>query len=134
MFHWVLNASPIIVSEYVSEHVCVFCYYFHFESIKFRSSRSQMSFKIRYFWKFLNIYRKTRVLELLYNKFAVLQVCKFIKKRLQHRCFPLNIAKFLRTTLLIEQQIFLKLCLKPARTSPWRSQKAFTKLLWLLYW
>ena len=24
----------------------------------------------------------------------------FIKKRLQHRCFPVNIAKFLRTTFL----------------------------------
>ena len=25
------------------------------------------------------------------------QVCNFIKKRLQHRCFPVNIAKFLKT-------------------------------------
>ena len=26
-----------------------------------------------------------------------LQACNFIKNRLQHRCFPVNIAKFLRT-------------------------------------
>ena len=26
--------------------------------------------------------------------------CNFIKKRLQHRCFPINIAKFLRTPIL----------------------------------
>ena len=26
----------------------------------------------------------------------------FIKKRLQHRCFPVNIAKFLRTAFFIE--------------------------------
>ena len=39
--------------------------------------------------KFLNIHRKTPVLE-------------FFKKRLQHRCFPVNIAKFLRTVFLME--------------------------------
>ena len=26
--------------------------------------------------------------------------CNFIEKRLQHRCFPVNIAKFLRTPIL----------------------------------
>ena len=26
--------------------------------------------------------------------------CNFITKRLQHRCFPMNIAKFLRTCIL----------------------------------
>ena len=29
-----------------------------------------------------------------------LQACNFIKKRLQQRYFPLNIAKFLRTPIL----------------------------------
>ena len=29
-----------------------------------------------------------------------LQACNFIKKRLRHRCFPMNIAKFLRTLIL----------------------------------
>ena len=29
-----------------------------------------------------------------------LKACNFIKKRLQHRCFPVNIAKFLRTPIL----------------------------------
>ena len=29
-----------------------------------------------------------------------LHACKFIKERLQHRCFPVNIAKFLRTFFL----------------------------------
>ena len=28
------------------------------------------------------------------------QACNFIKKRLQHRCFPVNSAKFLRTPIL----------------------------------
>ena len=40
------------------------------------------------------------MLESLFNKVAGLQCCNFIKKRLQHRCFPVNIAKFLRTAIL----------------------------------
>ena len=42
---------------------------------------------------FENVHWKTPVLESLFNKFAVLKDCKFIKKRLQHRCFPVNIFK-----------------------------------------
>ena len=42
---------------------------------------------------------KAPVLELLFNKVG-LEVCNFIKKRLQHRCFLVNIAKFLRTFIL----------------------------------
>ena len=38
---------------------------------------------------------ETPVLESLFNKGH--QVCNFIKKRLQHRCFPVIIAKFLST-------------------------------------
>ena len=43
---------------------------------------------------FENIRRKTPVLEPLFNKVAGL------KKRLQHKCFPGNIGKFLRTPIL----------------------------------
>ena len=41
--------------------------------------------------------------------------CNFIKKRLQHRCFPVNIAKFLRTPILknICEQVFLKPVFSP---------------------
>ena len=31
--------------------------------------------------------------------FSDLQACNFIKKRLQHRCFPVNIGTFLRTPI-----------------------------------
>ena len=48
--------------------------------------------------KFRAIHKKTPVLESLFNEFVGLHVCNFMKKRLQHRCFLLNIAKFLRTT------------------------------------
>ena len=37
------------------------------------------------------------MLESLFNKFADLQVCDLIKKRLQHSCFPVYIVEFLGT-------------------------------------
>ena len=40
------------------------------------------------------------MLESFCNKVADLQICNVIKKRLQHRCFPVNIAKSLRTPIL----------------------------------
>ena len=36
------------------------------------------------------------MLEPLFNKAAGLKACNFIKKRHQRRCFPVNIAKYLR--------------------------------------
>ena len=54
------------------------------------------------FLKFCKIYWKTPVPDSLFNKVAGLQSGNFIKKRrnfvkkrLQHRYFPVNIAKFL---------------------------------------
>ena len=38
---------------------------------------------------------KKPVLESLFNKVTGPKTCNFIKKRLQHRCFPVNIAKLL---------------------------------------
>ena len=40
------------------------------------------------------------MLESLFNKIAGLKVCNFIKKRLQHRCFPVNFRKFSKTPIL----------------------------------
>ena len=48
------------------------------------------------FLKILHLPRKTLALESLVR----LQACSFIKKRLQHRRFPVNFAKFLRTSIL----------------------------------
>ena len=41
------------------------------------------------------------MLESLFNKFASPKVCDFIKTKLQQKCFPVNIAKFLRIVLLL---------------------------------
>ena len=44
------------------------------------------------------------MLESFFNRVSGLQACNFIKKRLQNRCFSVDIAKFLRTS------IFKKIC------------------------
>ena len=36
------------------------------------------------------------------NKVATLQACSFIKNRFQHRFFPVNIAKLLRTPIILK--------------------------------
>ena len=66
-------------------------------SILYRSSRSKIIFKIGVHEKFCNIHRTTRVLESLLIKWQVWRPATLSIKRLQHRCFPVNIAKFLRT-------------------------------------
>ena len=42
------------------------------------------------------------MLDSLFHKDADVQACNFIEKRLQHRCFPSNIAEFLRTAYFID--------------------------------
>ena len=49
--------------------------------------------------KFLNIHRKTLVLESHFNKVAGLKAC--------NTCFPVNITKFLRTAFFIEHPSWL---------------------------
>ena len=48
------------------------------------------------------VHMKTTVSASLFNKCVDLKACNFIKKRIQHRYFPVIFAKFLRTTFLIE--------------------------------
>ena len=47
-----------------------------------------------------NIHRKTPVLESLFSKGISLRACNFVKWRLKHNCFPVNIAKFLKNLSL----------------------------------
>ena len=48
------------------------------------------------------IRKKPPVLGSLFNNFAVLKAYKFIKQRIQHRCFPVEIVKFLKNTYFEE--------------------------------
>ena len=58
------------------------------------------------FWKkgvlknFAKITRKPLCQSLFFNKDAALRPATLFKKRLWHRCFPVNFAKFLRTPFL----------------------------------
>ena len=79
--------------------------------------------------KFCSIYRKTTVLESLFKKVAGLEARKSIKERLQHRCFPVNIAKFLRTAFSIEQLWWLLLKLRHF-FSLWHVTLKFIKIVW----
>ena len=65
-----------------------------------RSSCSKLFFKIGALKNFAIFYNKTPLLESFVNKFAVLKACNFIKKRHQHKCFPVNIAKLSKTAFL----------------------------------
>ena len=42
------------------------------------------------------------MLESLFNEVAGLQACKFIKKKLQHSCFPVDNEKFLKEQLFLQ--------------------------------
>ena len=67
---------------------------------KGRSSHSQMFLWNRCSEIFLKFHRKKPVLVSLLNKVADLKVCNFIKKRLQHRRFPVKFRKCLRAPFL----------------------------------
>ena len=87
------------------------CYVILFSSLykNSRSSHSRRSIK-----NLLKItHRKVTVLESLFSKVASFLDCNVIKKRLQDRSFFVNIAKFLRTTVLknICERLLLKLTL-----------------------
>ena len=68
----------------------------------------QVFYKKNCLSKFRNIHRKTPLLESFLIK---LQALGLLKKRLQDRCFPVNIAKFLRAPILknICEQLLLML-------------------------
>ena len=60
--------------------------------------------------RFCNIFRKTPVLESLFNNVACLKVHNFIRKGLHHMCFLVkNIAKFLENTFsAFKEHLFWK--------------------------
>ena len=56
-----------------------------------------MVYKIGVFKNFAKFPGKRLCWNLFFNKVVGLKACNFIKKRLQHRSFPMNFAKFSRT-------------------------------------
>ena len=80
----------------------------------YRSSRSQMFFKIGIPKNFAIFTVKH-----LCRSPILIKVCNDFKKRLQHKCFPVNIAKILRTSLFTEYIRWLLLNLHPLWFIKW---------------
>ena len=73
------------------------------EKLRFNFFQKQLFARVlqnRCYEEFRNIDRKAPVLESHFNKISDLKARIFTKKRLQHRCFPVNTAKFSRTAFL----------------------------------
>ena len=62
---------------------------------------------------------------LFFNKVAGLKACNFMKKRLQHRCFPVKFAKFLRTHILSNINERLLVCIDEQRARKCKYQIIF---------
>ena len=74
---------------------------------KYRSSRLEVLRRKDVLRKFRKIHRKTPVS--WFNKVAGLRPVTLLKKRLWHRCCPVNFSKFLRTPSLTEHLRWLLL-------------------------
>ena len=65
-----------------------------------RSSHQRCSIKKDVLKKFTNFTGKHLCQSLCFNKLASLRPTSWLKKRLWHRCFPINFVKFSRTPIL----------------------------------
>ena len=68
----------------------------------FRSSRPEVFCKKDFLKNFTKFTGKPLCQSLFFNKVVALRPANLLKKRLWHRCFPVNFAKFLRTVFLTE--------------------------------
>ena len=61
------------------------------------------------------------MLESPFNRLAGFKACNFLEKGLQHKCFPVNIAKHLRTLILMKicKQLLLHFLLLTVNISYW---------------
>ena len=69
-------------------------------SSRFKSSHQRCSIKKGVLRNFIKFTGKYLCQSLFLNKVAGLRPATLLKKRLWHRCFPANFAKFLRTPIL----------------------------------
>ena len=73
------------------------------------------------------------MLESLFNKVAGLEACSFIKKRLQHICFPVNIVKFLRIVFFIEHLWWMSFGIHDLTSLSGHEQICFSRLSFRRY-
>ena len=107
-------------------HLCFFYYYFHFESIKFRRSRSQTSFIIDVFKNFAIFTGKRLSWSILVTKLLASKPANLLGRD-SNTCFLMNIAKFLRTALFIEhlRWLFFQVMFEISQNFTMKSKKGF---------
>ena len=74
-----------------------------------RSSRLEVFYRKGVLRNFAKLIGKHLCQSLFFNKVAGLRPATLLKKRLWHRCFPMNFAKFLRTPFFTEHLRWLLL-------------------------
>ena len=95
-----------------------------------RSSHQMCSIEKAVLKNFAIYTGKTPVLESSFNRLVGFKTCNFHKKRLQHRCFLVNIAKFLRTLILMTicEQLLLQSLLLTVNNSSQGLVSAFNSI------
>ena len=95
-----------------------------------RSSHQMCSIEKAVLKNFAIYTGKTPVLESSFNRLVGFKTCNFLKKRLQHRCFLVNIAKFLRTLILMTicEQLLLQFLLLTVNNSSQGLVSAFNSV------
>ena len=78
----------------------------------YRSSRQEVICEKSVLRNFKKFTGKHLCWNLFFNKVSGLRPATFLKKRLWHKCFPVNIEKFLRTPFVTEHLLLLLLLLK----------------------
>ena len=116
---------------YLSVECIRFCPKTPFQKQPFADVLENMFLKISQYSQ-----EKTCVVVSFY-KVAGIQACNVIKKRLQRRCFPTTIAKFLRTALFMEHDWWLlllfnktKMIRKVSKTNFWDCRSIYIKAEW----
>ena len=90
MFYMTSTSSNILYGK---------CIFTHSEA-----ATGRCSFKIDALKNFAVFTKKSICVGSLFNKITGLQAYDFIKKRIQHRCFPVNVAKSFKNNYLEEHQ------------------------------
>ena len=92
---------------------------FQLKVLKLRSSRLEVFCKKGFLKNFTRFTGKHLCQRLFFKKVVCLRLATLLKKRLWHRCFPMNFAKFLKTSFLKEHLWWL--LLKIENTCPYKA-------------
>ena len=99
-FLFLRNAIFLSVTEILYDKVLISSFFIFQTSTTFRSIYRRCSVRIAVLRNFAKFTGKHLCQNLFFNKVAGLRPAPLLKKRLWHRCIPVNFAKFLITTFL----------------------------------